>query len=226
MNVFFETPFFGIAITVFAYWAMVRLQNKLKSRLLNPLLLSIIFISAVLMIFKIPYSAYDVGGNIINMFLGPATACLAVSVYLKRQLLKKNWLPIVVGCTVGSITSMSSVYIMCRLFKLDEALTMALIPKSVTTPIAVSVSEAHGGVVPVTVVAVLITGVFGSIFAPMLIKLFKVKEPFAQGLAIGASSHAMGTSKAIELGEAQGAMSGLAIGVCGVLTVIFSLFIS
>ena len=226
MNAFFETPFFGISITVLAYWAMVRLQNKLKSRLLNPLLMSIVFISAVLIIFKIPYSAYDMGGNIINMFLGPATACLAVSVYLKRQLLKKNWLPIVVGCTVGSFTSMSSVYIMCRLFKLDEALTMALMPKSVTTPIAVSVSEAHGGVVPVTVVAVMITGIFGSIFAPMLIKLFRVKEPFAQGLAIGASSHAMGTSKAIELGETQGAMSGLAIGVCGVITVIFSLFIS
>lgn len=226
MTAFFETPFFGVALTILAYWAMVKLQQKLKSQLANPLLLSIVVVSAVLIIFKIPYSAYDMGGTIINMFLGPATACLAVSIYSKRQLLKKNWLPVVVGCTVGSLTSMTSIYVMCKLFKLDDTLTMALLPKSVTTPIAVSISGAHGGIVPVTVVAVIITGVLGSIFAPLLIKIFNVKEPFAQGLAIGASSHAVGTSKAIELGEAQGAMSGLAIGVCGVITVLFSLFIS
>ena len=114
---------------------------------------------------------------------------------------------------------------MCRLFRLDEALTYSLVPKSVTTPIAISISSAHGGLAPVTIVAVIITGILGSIFAPALIKLFRIQEPVAAGLGIGACSHAVGTSKALEIGEVEGAMSGLAIGVCGVSTVLFSLLL-
>ena len=120
---------------------------------------------------------------------------------------------------------MGSILLLCRLFGLDAAMTASLLPKSVTTPIAISVSQAHGGIGPITVVAVLITGIFGSIAAPLLIKLFRVKDPMTAGLAIGASSHAVGTSKALELGETEGAMSGLAIGVCGLITVVLSLFL-
>ena len=110
-------------------------------------------------------------------------------------------------------------------FGLDKSLTVSLLPKSVTTPIAVSISEPAGGVVPITVAAVIGTGILGGIFAPLLIKLFKVSDPVAAGLAIGASSHAVGTSKAIEIGEVEGAMSGLAIGICGIVTVIVSIFL-
>ena len=120
---------------------------------------------------------------------------------------------------------MGSVYVLCRLFGLDQALTVSLLPKSVTTPIAVSISESGAGVVPITVVAVIFTGILGGIFAPLLIKIFRISDPVAAGLAIGASSHAVGTSKAIEIGEVEGAMSGLAIGICGIVTVIFSMFI-
>ena len=120
---------------------------------------------------------------------------------------------------------MGSILLLCRLFGLDAAMTASLLPKSVTTPIAISVSQAHGGIGPITVVAVLITGIFGSIAAPLLIKLFRVKDPMTAGLAIGARSHAVGTSKALELGETEGAMSGLAIGVCGLITVVLSLFL-
>lgn len=225
MSEIFESPYFGIALTIFAFWCGQLLQKKTGLLLCNPLILAIIIIISVLLLFKIPYDAYQEGGSIINMFLAPATACLAVSIYAKIQILKKNWLPILVGCTCGSLSSMLSVYGLCRLFALDDIMTASLIPKSVTTPIAVSISESHGGVVPVTVVAVIFTGILGSILAPVLIKIFRIKDSMTAGLSIGASSHAIGTSKALEIGETEGAMSGLAIGVCGIITVIFSLFI-
>ena len=219
----FASPFFGISLSFIAFWIGVSIQKKTGLVLCNPLLIAIVLVSAVLLVCRIPYESYNVGGTIINMFLAPATACLAVSIYTQINLLKENWLPIVVGCTAGSITSMGSIYIMCRLFRLDEAVSASLIPKSVTTPIAVSISQSLGGIQAITVVAVILTGILGSIFAPVLIKLFRVKDPVAAGLAIGACSHAVGTSKALELGETEGAMSGLAIGICGILTVIFSL---
>lgn len=223
MSELFASPFFGISLSVIAFWIGVRIQKKTGLVLCNPLLIAIVLVSAVLLVCHIPYVSYDEGGAIINMFLAPATACLAVSIYTQINLLKENWLPIVVGCTAGSITSMGSIYIMCRLFRLDEAVSASLIPKSVTTPIAVSISQSLGGIQAITVVAVILTGILGSILAPVLIKLFRVKDPVAAGLAIGACSHAVGTSKALELGETEGAMSGLAIGICGILTVIFSL---
>ena len=225
MSALFESNFFGIALSIFSFWIGVRINRKTGLVFCNPLIIAIVLISAVLLIFRIPYEAYNNGGAIINMFLAPATACLAVSIYSKIQILKENWLPILVGCSVGSVTSMACVYGMCRLFGLDEEMTYALIPKSVTTPIAVSIAQSHGGLVPVTVIAVIFTGILGSMFAPFLIRLFRVKNPMTAGLAIGACSHAVGTSKAIEIGETEGAMSGLAIGICGIFTVLFSLLI-
>lgn len=221
----FASPFFGISLSVIAFWIGVRIQKKTGLVLCNPLLIAIVLVSAVLLVCRIPYASYNQGGAIINMFLAPATACLAVSIYTQINLLKENWLPILVGCTAGSITSMGSIYLMCRLFRLDEAVSASLIPKSVTTPIAVSISENLGGIQAITVVAVILTGILGSILAPVLIKTFRVKDPVAAGLAIGACSHAVGTSRALELGETEGAMSGLSIGICGILTVVFSLFL-
>ncbi|HIR85326.1 MAG TPA: LrgB family protein [Candidatus Galloscillospira excrementavium] len=225
MREIFFSPFFGVALTVLAFWVGLKLQKKTGWAICSPLLIAIVLVCGVLLALDIPYEAYDQGGSLINLFLAPATACLAVSVYTKLDLLKRYWLPVLVGCTVGSLTSMGSVALLCRLFRLDEAMTASLLPKSVTTPIAVSIAEGHGGVPSITVVAVLFTGILGSILAPLLIRLFRVREPLAAGLAIGASSHAMGTSKALELGETEGAMSGLAIGVCGIVTVVVSLFL-
>ena len=225
MEALYTSPYFGVALSVIAFGAGVRIQQKTKLHLCNPLIIAIVLIIGVLLVFKIPYDSYNKGGEIINMFLAPATACLAVSIFTQLSILKKYWLPIIVGCIAGSLASMASVYGMCRLFRLDQSLTMSMLPKSVTTPIAVSVAQAHGGVVPVTVVAVIFTGILGSIAAPLLIRIFKVSDSVAAGLAIGACSHAVGTSKAIEIGEVEGAMSGLAIGICGVVTVLFSMFI-
>ena len=225
MSELFASPFFGIALSILAFWVGVRIQKKTGLVVCNPLLIGIVLVVGVLLLFRIPYESYHQGGEIINMFLAPATAGLAVAIYGKIRILKENWLPILVGCVVGSASSMGSILLLCRLFGLDAAMTASLLPKSVTTPIAISVSQAHGGIGPITVVAVLITGIFGSIAAPLLIKLFRVKDPMTAGLAIGACSHAVGTSKALELGETEGAMSGLAIGVCGLITVVLSLFL-
>ena len=221
----FASPFFGIALSILAFLIGVEIRKRTGLELCNPLLIAIVLVSALLLVCRIPYEDYNQGGAVINMFLAPATACLAVSIYTRIQLLKENWLPILVGCAAGAITSMGSIYGLCRLFRLDEAVTASLLPKSVTTPIAIEVAGSLGGIQAIAVVAVIFTGILGSIFAPLLIKLFRVKDPVAAGLAIGACSHAVGTSKALELGETEGAMSGLAIGVCGMITVIVSLFL-
>ena len=220
-----KSPFFGVALSIVAFWIGERIHKKTGLSICNPIIIAIVLIIGVLLIFRIPYSYYQEGGALIDLFLAPATACLAVSIYTKLQLLKENWLPILIGCAMGSLASMASIFGMCRLLGLDEQLTASLLPKSVTTPIAISISQAHGGIVPITIVAVIFTGILGSVFAPLLIRLFRVKEPLEAGTAIGACSHAVGTSKAVELGETEGAMIGLAIGVCGIMTVLFSMFL-
>ena len=225
MSELYASPFFGVALSVLAFWIGVRVQKKTGLAICNPLLIAALLVIGALLLLGVPYDDYNQGGELITLFLSPATAALAVSIYNKIQLLGKNWLPVVVGCTVGSLVSMGSVLLMCRLFGLDEVITVSLLPKSVTTAIAVSIAESHGGIPSFTVIAVCITGILGSIISPFLIRLFRVKNPVAAGLAIGASSHAVGTSKALELGETEGAMSGLAMGACGLVTVLFSMFL-
>ena len=225
MSELLASPFFGIALSIVAFSIGVWIKKKTGLVICNPLIIAIVLVSGVLLLFQIPYESYNEGGSIINMFLAPATSCLAVSVYTRLELLKKNWLPILAGCVAGSLTSMGSVFLLCRLFGLDEAMTYSLLPKSVTTPIAVGIAESHGGISSITVAAVILTGIMGSILAPFLIRIFRVKDSMTAGLAIGACSHAVGTSKAIEIGETEGAMSGLAIGICGIVTVVFSMFL-
>lgn len=219
------SPLFGIVLCILTYEIGIWVNKKTKSPIANPLLISIILCITVLQIFSIPISNFNNGGNIISMFLAPATASLALSIYSKFDILKKNLLPILAGTLVGSSVSIGSVIFLCRLFGLDKSLTASLIPKSVTTPIAMEISKQHGGLVPVTVAAVIITGIIGAIFAPIFIKIFHVKNPVEAGISIGTCSHALGTSKALEIGELEGAMSGIAIGMAGIITVILSLFI-
>ena len=197
------------------------MNKKLRTPIANPLLIAILLVIAFLKLTGIPLDAYRKGGDFISMFLAPATACLAVSIYSQRKLLKKNLFPVLAGSAAGSAASMGCVWLLCRLFRVEDSFTASLLPKSVTTPIAMGVAEQLGGVVPVTVAAV----IFTAVLAPALIRLFRVKDPVAAGLAIGACSHAVGTSKALELGEAEGAMSSIAIGVCGLMTVLFSMFL-
>lgn len=224
MTELWESPFFGVTLTTLAYWLGCRIQKKTELVICNGLVLAVGMIVAVLVVFDIPYDAYNAGGSLINLFLGPATVCLAVTIYSQIDLLKKNLLPILAGCAAGAAASVGSIWALCRLFGLDRALTVSLLPKSVTTPIATAITEGQGGIVPVTVAAVIYTGILGNLCAPALIRLFRVKDPVAAGLAVGACSHAMGTARALELGETEGAMSGLAIGLCGIATTVLALF--
>ncbi len=214
---------FGIVISLVAFEGAVLLNRKIRTPFLNPLLVAVTFIIIVLSVFHIPLSDYQAGAQVISYFLGPATAVLAYSIYRQIAVLKKHFVPILAGCLAGSVTSMVSAYALCRLFGLDQAVAVSTIAKSVTTPIAMSVSEELGGITSITVAVVIATGIMGSILAPTLIRLFKVKSPIAAGVAIGTCSHAVGTTKAMEIGELEGAMSGIAIGVSGLLTMIIAL---
>ncbi len=218
---FINSPFFGLSLSIFTFQLGLIINRKWKHPVTHPLLVSIILCSLFLGLTGIPYEAYYKGGSIIAAFLGPATAVLAVSMYEQLETLKKNILPIVVGTLVGSVTAIGSIIVMGRLFNLDYQLILSLIPKSVTTPIGLSLSEALGGIQSITVAAIIITGNFGALICPTLIKLFRVKNPVAAGLAIGTCSHVTGTTKAIELGEVEGAISGLAIGCAGIATVLW-----
>jgi predicted murein hydrolase (TIGR00659 family) len=219
-----NSPFFGIFLSIAAFGAGAAIQKKTRLLICNPLLIAVLLITGVLLIFKIPYEYFYSGGVFIDLFLSPVIACLGVSIYSRIEVLKKNWLPILAGCTAGSVSSMLSVLGLCKIFRLDEAVTRSLLPKSVTSPIALSIASEHGGIAPIAVAAVIFTGILGSLFSPLLIKLFRLKNPVTAGLSIGASSHAIGTARAFEIGETEGAMSSLAMGLCGVITVILGTF--
>lgn len=225
MSEIYASPLFGIVLCIFSFEIGLWINRKTHSPLANPLLIAVVICIVVLQIFSIPLESFQQGGDIITMFLAPATAALSLSIYNQLDTLKKNLLPILAGTLTGSITSIGSVIGLCKLFGLDEELTASLIPKSVTTPIAMEVSRQHGGIVSITVAAVIVTGIFGAILVPVLIKLFRVRNPVEAGIAIGTCSHALGTSKALEIGETEGAMSGIAIGVAGIITVVLTMFL-
>ena len=222
-EIVFSSPFFGITISIVAYSIGVWLNKKTKMALINPLLISYVIIIPLLILLNIPLEWYKRGGDIINMFLSPATAVLAITVYRQRKLLKDHILSVIVGSIAGSLTSLLVVYALCRLLLMPDEITVSMLPKSITTPMAIAVSESLGGIEAVTVLAVIITGISGNILGPILIKVFRIKNEIAQGMAIGAASHAVGTSKAIELGEVQGALSSIALVMSGIITVILSL---
>ena len=224
MNALLESPFFGIALSTIAYCIGMAIQKKVKSPLCNGLIIAAILVIAVLVLFDIPYDAYFKGGALIQMMLGPATTCMAVSIYSKWDLLKKNLLPVLLGCLAGAVTAVVSVWAMCRLFGLDATMTISMLPKSVTTAIATAISETQGGVVSMTAIAVIITGIGGNMAAPLLVKLFRLTDPLAIGLGLGTCSHAIGTAKALEFGETEGAMAGLAMSLCGVITAVLAMF--
>ena len=216
---------FGLGLSLGAFELGKLIQKKCKNPAANPLLIAIVLVIAVLQIFHIPYEDYEEGGKLISIFLGPATICLAVTVYRQVRILKANVLPILVGTAVGSAASILTVIGLCYLFRLDQVFHVSLIPKSVTTPIAMEISRAQNGIVPVTVAAVVLTGILGAIISPLLIRVCRIKNPVTAGVAIGTSSHVIGTSKAVELGEVEGAMSSISLVTSGLITVIYSLFL-
>lgn len=221
-----NSPFFGLALTVVCWCGAVKLQKRTGLLVCNPVLVCAVAIIGILVIFDIPLSSYNRGGSVIKMMLGPATAVLALNIYQQRKVLGRYFVPVLGGCLAGSLASMGSVLLLCRLFRVNEVFTASVLPKSVTTAIAVGIAENGGGIPGITAAAVVITGVEGAMLAPFFAKLFRITDPVAEGVAIGASSHAVGTSKALEIGRLQGAMSSIAICVCGIFTSILALVFS
>ncbi|HIV85193.1 MAG TPA: LrgB family protein [Candidatus Monoglobus merdigallinarum] len=217
---------FGAALTIFAYLIGVSANKKLRTPIANPVLIADAIIIMMLLLLDIPYENYKIGGDMVETFLAPVTAALAVKIHSQLKELKENWLPLIIGSAVGSLASILCVLAMCRMFGLSDSVTASLIPKSVTTAIAVPISVSGGGIPAVTVIALMFTGMLGAMFSPLMIKIFKIKNPIAAGTAIGTSSHALGTTKALEIGDVEGAMSGIAIGLAGLITTIYTMFMA
>ena len=219
----FSSPFFGITLSLAAYCIGVMICRRTSLAICNPLLISYLIIIPTLLLAGIPLEWYENGGDLIDMFLSPATAVLALTVYRQRKLVRRHIIAITAGTVAGCVTSITTVYAMCRLLSLDGIVTASLLPKSITTPMAIAVSQSLGGIGPLTVLAVIFTGILGSILAPLMTRVFRIRDEVVQGIAIGASSHAVGTGKAIEMGEIQGAMSSISLVISGILTVLVSI---
>ncbi|MGI5824351.1 MAG: LrgB family protein [Bacillota bacterium] len=217
---------FGVGLTFIAFIAGNWLHKKLRYfPLINSSVIAITLIITILNILGISYEDYNVGGDLFTILLFPTTAALAVPIYRQRELIKKNFLPIIVGTAVGSITGMGSVYGLCRLFGYDSFLTYSIMGKSVTTPIAMEITRLLGGEQSVVIIGVTIAGLLSSIYLPVFLKLTKIKNPVALGIATGSSSHGYGTSVAMTLSEEMGAMSSISIGITGLFTMLFALLL-
>lgn len=221
MAEFFKNSlFFGAAVSITGYEIGLLLKRKLKNPLCNPLLISMLFVIAVLLLFDVEYAAYYEGGRYLSYLLTPATICLAVPMYQQISLLKKNLPAILLSIGAGVFSSLATVLVMARLFGFTHEQYVTLLPKSITTAIGMGVSEKLGGLVTVTVLIIIVTGILGNVIAEGVFKLFRIHEKVAKGLALGTAAHAIGTAKAMELGETEGAMSSLSIVVSGLLTVL------
>lgn len=224
-----SSVFFGVFISLVSYTFGVWLKKRTGWALANPLLISIVLVIATLALTDVSYESYAKSANIISYLLTPATICLAVPLYQQVELLKKNWKAVISGIGAGVLSSLVCVLLLALLFRFGHEAYVTFLPKSITTAIGIGVSEELGGYVSVTVVSIIITGVLGNIFAEKFLKLLRINEPIAKGIAIGTASHAVGTAKAMEMGAVEGAMSSLSIVVSGILTVIgaslFAMFI-
>lgn len=228
-ELFLNSAVAGVLITIVAFQLGVFLKKKLKWSIFNPVLVAATIIIPVLLLLDIDYRVYEEGARYITYLLTPATICLAVPLYEQIEVLKKNALAILAGIFSGVLTSMLCIFSFALLFKFDHQLYVTLLPKSITTAMGIGVSQELGGIVTITVMTIIVTGIIGNILADVIFKVFRIKHPVAKGAAIGTAAHVIGTSRAVELGEVEGAMSGLAIAVAGLMTVgaaiVFSLFI-
>lgn len=223
-NFLSNSIFFGVLLCLLSYQAGVFLRQKTKIAAFNPLLISIIIVIFVLVMFNIKFEDFYKGSKYISFLLTPATVALAIPLYSKLALLKSNFKAIMSGLIAGVLTSLISIFVMSLLFGLSHENYVSMLPKSITTAIGIGVSEELGGVSTITTVVIIVTGVFGNVSADIVYKVFNIKNPIAKGIGLGSSAHAIGTSKALEMGETEGAMSSLSIAVAGIITVIFASF--
>ena len=207
-------------LTRLCYLLGVWLKKKIGWVILNPILVSVALIIVCLKLFHVDYATYNESAKYISYLLTPATVCLAIPLYRQLELLKKHVTAVMIAIISGVASSAVSIFLLCMAFGLEHEHYVTLLPKSITTAIGMGVSEEAGGIVTITVVCIMITGIFGSIIAETIFKLAGIHDPIARGLALGTSAHAVGTAKALELGEVEGAMSSLSIAVAGLLAVV------
>ncbi|MCR5288449.1 MAG: LrgB family protein [Treponema sp.] len=219
-----QSVYFATLLTLATYWIGLKIRKASGISFANPLLLAIIMTIAIVAIAHLDVETYIQNANIISYLLTPATVCLAVPLYEEFEKLKNNWKAIAGGILAGVITNLVTIFLLTMLFCMGHTEYVSMLPKSITTAIALALTEQYGGLPGITVAMVIITGNFGNMFAEQICALFHITEPVAIGIAIGTSSHALGTTKAIEIGQVEGAMSSLSIAVAGLLTVIFASF--
>ena len=220
LNEFFEiSAFAGVTLSLLAYALGMFLKRKTHLGIFNPLLVSIAVTIVVLLIADVDYDTYN-KGSYLSWFLTPATVCLAIPLYEQIELLKTHWKAVIAGILSGVLTSLVTVFVLSKIMSLSHKEYVTMLPKSITTAIGMGVSEELGGYVTITVAVIIVTGVLGNILADFICKIFRITEPIAKGLAIGSASHAIGTAKAMEMGEIEGAMSSLSIAVAGIITVV------
>ena len=211
-------------LSFLTYEAGILLRKKFPYAFMNPLLISILVVILVLVVFHIDYETYNAGAKYLSYFLTPATVCLAVPLYEQFELLKRHIWAILAGILSGAITSVVCVLVMSVIMGLSHTEYVTLLPKSITTAIEMGISEELGGIVTITVAVIIITGVIGNILAESICKIFRIEERIAKGIAIGSAAHAVGTARAMEIGEVEGAMSSLSIAVSGLITVFLASF--
>ncbi|MCI9475046.1 LrgB family protein [Anaerovoracaceae bacterium 41-7] len=219
-DILIESVFFGVGLTLLCFEIGQIAKKKLKIPLFNPILIATVLIIGALLLLDMDYDTYYEGAKYISYLLTPATVCLAIPMYEQMSLLKKNWKAVMAGIIAGCLTSLVSILAMAVLFGLSHETYVTLLPKSITTAIGMGVSETLGGYVTITVAVIIITGILGNMFGEAVCRLFRIEEPIAKGVGFGTASHAVGTAKAIEIGEIEGAMSSLSIAVAGLVTVV------
>lgn len=215
-----NSAFLGVVISLLAYWLGTFLKRKFKLAIFNPLLIAVLLTMGVLCILKIDYSVYESGTKYISYLLTPATVSLAIPLYEQIEVLKKNIKAIIAGVTSGVLASLGTILALAVVFQVSHESYVTMLPKSITTAIGMGVSDELGGYVSITVALIVITGILGNVIAEPVLKLFRITEPVAKGIGLGSASHAIGTAKAMELGEVEGAMSSLSIVIAGILTVV------
>lgn len=215
----------GITLTVLAYIASLFISKKVKVSFLNPILIASLIIVGVIHWTPLQYETYADGGDYIVKILGPLVVVLAVPLYNNKHILRKYYKPISIGVLTGVVSSAVSVVIISWLMGLDMEIMLSLLPKSITTPMAIEVSGVIGGIKELTVVFVVITGMFGASIGPLVFDIFKIRNDTARGMALGAGAHGVGTAKAVEISDQAGAASSLAMILCGVTTIILSVIV-
>lgn len=218
-EVLVNSVFFGCALSLVCFWIATVIAKKFPYTICNPLLISSVLVILVLLGLRIEYDTYNQSAEKLTWLLTPATVALAIPMYRKIEMLKKNLAAILVSIFAGCIAGMLSIWGICKLFQTPTEFYASMLPKSITTAIAMGVSEEIGGNPTLTVGMVVFTGLLGAVIVKTVCHIFKITHPVAVGLTCGNAAHAIGTSKALEIGETEGAMSSLAIVVAGIFTV-------